>query len=389
MDLLAISLDVSFVLVMLGVAFAFVRLLKGPSLPDRIVALDMMTVLIVSFCGLYAILSEDTAFVDVAIVLALVGFLATVALARFVERRVAQTGGQRRRPEDDRPPIPSEERRMMAEIIMAALVLLGGFFCFVAGLGVLRLPDVLIRMHASTKAGTLGSGLILARWPSISRIPRRSTRAVLRRSLFLLITAPVAAHMIGRAAFRSGVACGTPRSRMRHVSKSWAADSLRSGESRAGRSGPERAGRQAPRAPCPGIQRDAAVLVEGPLHLRMAMGDPCAIGAGDGLELGVAPEKHAGRLRVHRMGGVGTRMHRPEIARPPAERQRRHPVHAEPSGIASSSRRAASRKSSACPVDCMSRGRCGSSRSVAAPPSRSQRGPRVTGSARKSSIMRS
>jgi len=96
MDLLAISIDVSFVLVMLGVAFAFVRLLKGPSLPDRIVALDMMTVLIVSFCGLYAMLSDDTAFVDVAIVLALVGFLATVALARFVERRVAQQSGQRR-----------------------------------------------------------------------------------------------------------------------------------------------------------------------------------------------------------------------------------------------------------------------------------------------------
>jgi multicomponent Na+:H+ antiporter subunit F len=100
MDLLAISLDVSFVLVMLGVAFAFVRLLKGPSLPDRIVALDMMTVLIVSFCGLYAMLSEDTAFVDVAIVLALVGFLATVALARFVERRAAQMEPKGKRPAD-------------------------------------------------------------------------------------------------------------------------------------------------------------------------------------------------------------------------------------------------------------------------------------------------
>ena len=88
MDLLQTSLDVSFVLVMLGVAFAFIRLIRGPSLPDRVVALDMMTVLIVSFCGLYAMLSEDGAFVDVAIVLALVGFLATVALARFVERRV-------------------------------------------------------------------------------------------------------------------------------------------------------------------------------------------------------------------------------------------------------------------------------------------------------------
>jgi multicomponent Na+:H+ antiporter subunit F len=90
MDILGIAVNVAFVLVMLGVFFAFVRLILGPTLPDRVVALDMMTVLIVSFCGLYAILSGDTAFVDVAIVLALVGFLATVALARFVERRAMQ-----------------------------------------------------------------------------------------------------------------------------------------------------------------------------------------------------------------------------------------------------------------------------------------------------------
>ena len=90
MDILGTAINISFVLVMLGVVFAFVRLVIGPTLPDRIVALDMMTVLIVSFCGLYAILSDDTAFIDVAIVLALVGFLATVALARFVERRGVQ-----------------------------------------------------------------------------------------------------------------------------------------------------------------------------------------------------------------------------------------------------------------------------------------------------------
>ncbi|WP_439139614.1 monovalent cation/H+ antiporter complex subunit F [Roseicyclus sp.] len=93
MDILGISLNIAFVLVMLGVVLAFARLIIGPSLPDRVVALDMMTVLIVSFCGLYAIISGDTAFVDVAIVLALVGFLATVALARFVERRGPATNG--------------------------------------------------------------------------------------------------------------------------------------------------------------------------------------------------------------------------------------------------------------------------------------------------------
>ncbi|MEJ6390492.1 cation:proton antiporter [Gymnodinialimonas ulvae] len=85
--ILATAVDVSFILVMLGVVGGFIRLVKGPSLPDRVVALDMMTVLIVSFCGLYAILSEQTAFVDVAIVVAVIGFLATVALARYVERR--------------------------------------------------------------------------------------------------------------------------------------------------------------------------------------------------------------------------------------------------------------------------------------------------------------
>lgn len=84
---LATAIDISSVLVMLGVVGGFIRLVKGPSLPDRVVALDMMTVLLVSFCGLYAIQAEETAFVDVSIVLALIGFLATVALARFVERR--------------------------------------------------------------------------------------------------------------------------------------------------------------------------------------------------------------------------------------------------------------------------------------------------------------
>jgi len=92
----------------------------------------------------------------------------------------------------------------MLEIFLAVLVLLGGAFCFIAGLGVLRLPDVLIRMHASTKAGTLGSGLILAGVAVYFADTATISRAVVA-ILFLLITAPVAAHMIGRAAFKVGV----------------------------------------------------------------------------------------------------------------------------------------------------------------------------------------
>ncbi|MEM9853605.1 MAG: cation:proton antiporter [Pseudomonadota bacterium] len=87
-DVLQTSVLIGFALVFFAVALALYRLAKGPSLPDRVVALDMMTVAIVAFCGLASIRYSDPAFLDVALVLALVGFLATVALARFAERQV-------------------------------------------------------------------------------------------------------------------------------------------------------------------------------------------------------------------------------------------------------------------------------------------------------------
>ena len=88
--------------------------------------------------------------------------------------------------------------------LIGVLFLLGGFFAFVAGLGVLRLPDVLTRMHASTKAGTLGSALILAGAALHFDDFAYTTKAILA-ILFILLTAPVAGHMIGRAAVRTGV----------------------------------------------------------------------------------------------------------------------------------------------------------------------------------------
>jgi multicomponent Na+:H+ antiporter subunit F len=88
------SLTVGFVSVFAAVGLALFRLARGPSLPDRVIALDLMTVAIVAFCGLAAIRSGDPAFLDVALVLALVGFLATVALARFAERQKLRRDGE-------------------------------------------------------------------------------------------------------------------------------------------------------------------------------------------------------------------------------------------------------------------------------------------------------
>ena len=88
MSLLDDVILLGFAQVILGVILAACRLIKGPTLADRIVALDLMTIQLVAFGGLAALQAGSAAFLDVAVVLALVGFLATVCLARYLERRI-------------------------------------------------------------------------------------------------------------------------------------------------------------------------------------------------------------------------------------------------------------------------------------------------------------
>ncbi len=78
---------ITFALLLLGMACAFVRMVRGPSLADRVVGLDMLAVLMVAFAGVFAVAADEPAFLDVAIALALVGFLGTVAFARYAKRR--------------------------------------------------------------------------------------------------------------------------------------------------------------------------------------------------------------------------------------------------------------------------------------------------------------
>ena len=77
------------VFVMIGIALllTFVRLAHGPSLSDRIIALDLTTVIAVGLIAMVAFEAEQPIFLDAAIVLALVSFLGTVAFARYLERR--------------------------------------------------------------------------------------------------------------------------------------------------------------------------------------------------------------------------------------------------------------------------------------------------------------
>lgn len=88
------AVDIAFILLMAATGLSFVRMARGPSIPDRVVALDLITVLAVAFSALYSIATDQPAFLDAAIALALVAFLATVAFARFAERRHAQVNGK-------------------------------------------------------------------------------------------------------------------------------------------------------------------------------------------------------------------------------------------------------------------------------------------------------
>jgi multicomponent Na+:H+ antiporter subunit F len=76
-------------LVVLGLSFVLTvwRVIKGPTLPDRVVALDMLVGIVIGFIALIAIRTGFTLYIDIAISLGLVGFLATVAFARFILAR--------------------------------------------------------------------------------------------------------------------------------------------------------------------------------------------------------------------------------------------------------------------------------------------------------------
>ena len=80
------AVNVTMALTVLGLVSSFVRLIKGPSLPDRVVSVDLIITLAVAIAGLLAITHTEPDFLDIAVALALVAFLATVAFAWYAER---------------------------------------------------------------------------------------------------------------------------------------------------------------------------------------------------------------------------------------------------------------------------------------------------------------
>lgn len=92
---------------------------------------------------------------------------------------------------------------ILVAILVAVMVVVGALFSLIASIGIIRLPDLYTRMHSASKAGTVGSGLLL-----LAVGIHAADYAVFFRALagviFFILTAPIAAHLLAKAAHNVG-----------------------------------------------------------------------------------------------------------------------------------------------------------------------------------------
>ncbi|QTN43536.1 monovalent cation/H+ antiporter complex subunit F [Marinobacter salsuginis] len=84
--MLGIAINIVYLMLSLALLFGFIRLTRGPSLADRVVALELIASVVVGYVGVHAIDTGVASFLDVAIVISLTAFLAAIGFARFLER---------------------------------------------------------------------------------------------------------------------------------------------------------------------------------------------------------------------------------------------------------------------------------------------------------------
>ncbi|MFD1094758.1 monovalent cation/H(+) antiporter subunit G [Salegentibacter chungangensis] len=92
----------------------------------------------------------------------------------------------------------------MTSILIAILATLGAVFVLLAAVGLIRMPDTYLRISVTTKAATLGVGLLLVA-TALHFFDHSTTSRVIVIILFIFLTAPVSAHLIGRASYFIGV----------------------------------------------------------------------------------------------------------------------------------------------------------------------------------------
>jgi multicomponent Na+:H+ antiporter subunit G len=93
---------------------------------------------------------------------------------------------------------------ILQNYIAGILIVIGAFFVLTAAVGLLRLPDLYTRMHAASKTGTLGAGLMMVALAVFTDDLPIMTRAI-AGVVFFMLTAPLASHLLAKAAYAAGL----------------------------------------------------------------------------------------------------------------------------------------------------------------------------------------
>ncbi|GIN92406.1 Na(+)/H(+) antiporter subunit F [Siminovitchia terrae] len=86
--MIEMMLTTALVLFAIAIAIALFRIIRGPSIPDRVVAMDMIVVNLISGIAVVSVLLETKAFLEVILILGILAFISTIALSKFIERGV-------------------------------------------------------------------------------------------------------------------------------------------------------------------------------------------------------------------------------------------------------------------------------------------------------------
>lgn len=85
---LQIAIFIAFGILLLAFVFALIRLFRGPSSSDRIVALDLIASLVMGFILLYSMLMDKEVYFDIAIVIAMISFIGTIGISIYLKKKV-------------------------------------------------------------------------------------------------------------------------------------------------------------------------------------------------------------------------------------------------------------------------------------------------------------
>ena len=176
------------VAILVALALAIVRAIKGPTVFDRVLAGNSVGTLAILLLAVIGFLTGRPEFLDIGLTYGLLNLIGTLAVLKFFRHgdlAYDVDGG-------------AQVMTLVIDIASWALILLGSFFTIVGAIGLVRMPDVYTRMHAASVTDTLGVGLSDPRHDAAGRLQPGDAEAAVSAGLFFF-TGPVVTHALAQA----------------------------------------------------------------------------------------------------------------------------------------------------------------------------------------------